>query len=126
MGLGSGIRDPGSGKNLFWIPDPGVKKAPATLHTARPFCWWWKVLHTARPDSCFRCYSCFILKNHRYKCRNVREKLSKASAVLPAVNFFSPAPAFRQGQSGTAGHGLVRHCPAMLFPMPSLPSFLGA
>ena len=27
MGLGSEIRDPGSGKNLFWIPDPGVKKA---------------------------------------------------------------------------------------------------
>ena len=29
MGLGSGIRDPGSGKNIFWIPDPGpgVKKA---------------------------------------------------------------------------------------------------
>ncbi len=26
--LGSGIRDPGSGKNLFRIPDPGVKKAP--------------------------------------------------------------------------------------------------
>ncbi len=25
---GSEIRDPGSGKNLFWIPDPGVKKAP--------------------------------------------------------------------------------------------------
>jgi hypothetical protein len=25
MGLGSGIRDSGSGKNLFWIPDPGVK-----------------------------------------------------------------------------------------------------
>jgi hypothetical protein len=23
---GSGIRDPGSGKNLFRIPDPGVKK----------------------------------------------------------------------------------------------------
>ncbi len=22
------IWDPGSGKNLFWIPDPGVKKAP--------------------------------------------------------------------------------------------------
>jgi hypothetical protein len=22
MGFGSGIRDPGSGKNLFWIPDP--------------------------------------------------------------------------------------------------------
>ncbi len=28
MGLGSGNRDPGSGKNLFRIPDPGVKKAP--------------------------------------------------------------------------------------------------
>jgi hypothetical protein len=25
---GSEIRDPGSGKNLFQIPDPGVKKAP--------------------------------------------------------------------------------------------------
>jgi hypothetical protein len=28
MDLGSGIRDPGSGKNLFRITDPGVKKAP--------------------------------------------------------------------------------------------------
>ncbi len=28
MVLGFGIRDPGSGKNLFRIPDPGVKKAP--------------------------------------------------------------------------------------------------
>ncbi len=28
MGLGSGMRDPGSGKNLFRIPDPGVEKAP--------------------------------------------------------------------------------------------------
>jgi hypothetical protein len=28
MGLGSEIRDPRSGKNLFLIPDPGVKKAP--------------------------------------------------------------------------------------------------
>ncbi len=28
MGLGSGIRDQGSGKNLFQITDPGVKKAP--------------------------------------------------------------------------------------------------
>jgi hypothetical protein len=30
MGLGSGIRDLGSGKNLFRIPDPGIKKAPDT------------------------------------------------------------------------------------------------
>jgi hypothetical protein len=28
MVLGSGILDPGSGKNLFRIPDPGIKKAP--------------------------------------------------------------------------------------------------
>jgi hypothetical protein len=28
MGLGTGIQGPGSGKNLFWIPDPGVKRAP--------------------------------------------------------------------------------------------------
>ncbi len=28
MGLGSGIGDPGYGKNLFRIQDPGVKKAP--------------------------------------------------------------------------------------------------
>jgi hypothetical protein len=28
MVLGSGIRDPGSGKSLLRIPDPGVKKAP--------------------------------------------------------------------------------------------------
>ncbi len=41
-------------------------------------------------------------------------KVCPASAVLPAVNFFSPASAFRhQGQFGTAGHGLFRHCPAM-------------
>jgi hypothetical protein len=26
MGLRSGIGDPGSGKNLFRIPDPGVKR----------------------------------------------------------------------------------------------------
>jgi hypothetical protein len=32
MGLGSGIRDPGSGKNLSRIPDPGVKKAPDPQH----------------------------------------------------------------------------------------------
>jgi hypothetical protein len=41
MGVGPGIQDPGSGKNLFRIPDPGVKKAPdpgsgsAALHLIR-------------------------------------------------------------------------------------------
>ncbi len=39
MALGSGIRDPGSGKNLFRIPDPGSRgqkgtgSGSATLHT---------------------------------------------------------------------------------------------
>jgi hypothetical protein len=43
-----------------------------------------------------------------------RRKVSPESVFLPAVNFFSPASAFRhQGQSCTTGHGLVRHCPAM-------------
>jgi hypothetical protein len=34
---GFGIRDPGTGKNLFRIPDPGVKKAsdPDPQH------WWY-------------------------------------------------------------------------------------
>jgi hypothetical protein len=31
MVLGSGIRDPGSGKNLFRIPDPGSGSGSATL-----------------------------------------------------------------------------------------------
>ncbi len=43
-----------------------------------------------------------------------RRKVSPASAFLPAVNFFSPASAFRhQGQSGIARRVLVRQCPAM-------------
>jgi hypothetical protein len=50
MGLGFGIRDPGSGKNLFRIPDPGVKKAPdpgsATLDECilSVLCTLWNVL----------------------------------------------------------------------------------
>jgi hypothetical protein len=43
------------------------------------------------------------------------QKVSPASAFLPVVSCFSPASALRhQGSSGIAGHGLVRHCPAML------------
>jgi hypothetical protein len=51
MALGPGIRDPGSGKNLFRIPDPRVKKAPdpgsgsATLHEQKDF-WEFKAKHT--------------------------------------------------------------------------------
>ncbi len=49
------------------------------------------------------------------KCRKAGEKLVRHRHFLPAVNFFSPASAFQhQGQSGTAGHRLVRHCPAMV------------
>jgi hypothetical protein len=45
-----------------------------------------------------------------------REKGSPASVFLTVVNFVSPASAFRhQGQSLSAGHGLVRHWPAMLY-----------
>jgi hypothetical protein len=44
-----------------------------------------------------------------------RKKVSPASAFLPVVNFVSPASVFwHQGQSGTAGHGLVRHGLALL------------
>jgi hypothetical protein len=39
MGLGSGIRDPGSGKNLFGIPDPGSESATLnfTLYVVEVF-----------------------------------------------------------------------------------------
>ncbi len=47
-------------------------------------------------------------------CRNTGEKISPESAFLRLVNCASPASAFRhQAHSGTAGHVLVRHCPAM-------------
>jgi hypothetical protein len=37
---GFGIRDPGSGKTLFRIPDPGVNKAPDPQH--------WKIINVIR------------------------------------------------------------------------------
>jgi len=40
---GSNIQDPGSGKNLFQIPDPGVKKAPDP---------WIRIRNTAVGLSC--------------------------------------------------------------------------
>jgi hypothetical protein len=47
------------------------------------------------------------------KCQNAGI-LDLASAFLRLVNCVSPASAFcHQGQSGTAGHVLVRHCPAL-------------
>jgi hypothetical protein len=42
------------------------------------------------------------------------EKVIRAKAILPFYNCVIPASAFRhQGQSGTAGHELTRHCQAM-------------
>ncbi len=42
------------------------------------------------------------------------EKASSATAFLPVVNRVSPASEFQhQGQSSTAGYGLVRYCLAM-------------
>ncbi len=47
MGLRYGIRDPRAGKNLFRIPDPGVKKAPdpgsGPQHCVSPFCVHFKL-----------------------------------------------------------------------------------
>jgi hypothetical protein len=52
------------------------------------------------------------------KSRNVREKLIigiSTSDQLPHSGIGIPESAFRhQGQSDTAGQGLVQHCPAML------------
>jgi hypothetical protein len=49
------------------------------------------------------------------KCRNTGKRVCPASPFLRLINFVSQASAFRhKGQSGTAGHGSVRHCPAML------------
>jgi hypothetical protein len=50
-----------------------------------------------------------------YVNAGIPEKSLSGIGIIPAVNFFSPASAFRhQGQYGTAVHELVRHCPAML------------
>ncbi len=56
----SGIRDPGSGKNLFRIPDPGVKKAPDPGS-------WIRIRNTA--------YICFFLWNVQFRmyCMFVRK-----------------------------------------------------
>jgi hypothetical protein len=64
--------------------------------------------------------TCFMILINLYdsKCRNtgIPEKVSPKSEFPPVVNFVSPASVFQhQGQSGTAGHGLVQHCPAMHF-----------
>ncbi len=51
-----------------------------------------------------------------YKDAGMPGKVSPALAFLRSVNSVNPASALQHhSQSDTAGHGLVRHCPAMLF-----------
>ena len=68
MGLGSGIRDPGSeirdpgsGKNLLRIPDPGVKKAPdpGSRIRIRNTASWVSVL--AACSSLVDCFTCCVV-----------------------------------------------------------------
>ncbi len=65
-----------------------------------------------------------ILKNHTMA--ECRRKVRTASAFLPVVSCLRPASAFRhlnsgiRVQTGTAGHGLVRHWPAMQYCNPYL------
>jgi hypothetical protein len=45
-----------------------------------------------------------------------QKKSQSGIVIFPEVNRVRPASAFRhQGQSDAAGHGLVQHCPAMVF-----------
>jgi hypothetical protein len=64
-------------------------------------------------------YTIFLLYAMAFNVRNVMEKGSPVSAILPIFNCLSPALAFRhQGQSGTAGHGLVQRmkiCNSVIF-----------
>jgi hypothetical protein len=51
--------------------------------------------------------------------QNTGKKVSLASLVLPLVRRVNPALAFRHSpQYGTAGHRLIRKCPAMALPPP--------
>ncbi len=51
MGLGFGIRDSGSGKNLFRIPDPGVKNAPDPGSGSATMVFSFVLCNVADPDS---------------------------------------------------------------------------
>ncbi len=65
-------------------------------------------------ESIYDCWWCLIALwclqiIHVSKCRN---EVSPAPAFCPVVNCVTQASTFRyQGQSGTAGHGIIRHCP---------------
>ncbi len=83
---------------------------PARLHydSGRGYCT------SGKPKiGCWWCWTCFMMFENQ--CRNAEKKFVRW-AFLPAVTCVSPASAFRhKDQSGTAGSGLVWHCPAMYF-----------
>ncbi len=55
----------------------------------------------------------FYLMAAKWKGWNAGDKVRPETAFFPVVTWINPTSAFwRQGQSGTTGHGLVRHCPA--------------
>jgi hypothetical protein len=96
----------------------GLTRCRAVRHSSiyrncTQYCWWRIGIHPASPytAACGVQLYFVMLTNHKYSLE-CKEKVSPASAFLPVV---SPASAFRnQGQSGTDGHGLVRHCPALV------------
>jgi hypothetical protein len=54
MGLGSGIQDPGSGKNLFRIPDPRSRDQKGTgsrIPDPDPQHWWWVTVSSSHPST---------------------------------------------------------------------------
>jgi hypothetical protein len=61
-----------------------------------------------------------MLKNHM-KMPKCQKKVSPAPAFYRQSTFFSLTSAFlHQGQSGTAGHGLVQHCPHCIDTIPKI------
>jgi hypothetical protein len=86
-----------------WVPYTGTGLVPSLAFLFIP-----------APDCLDTRQSGIYLKKFQVEY-GMPEKVSPASAFLPAANFLSPNSAFRHlGQSGTAGHGLFRHCAAIL------------
>jgi hypothetical protein len=91
MGLGFGIRDPGSGKNLFRIPDPvpGVKKAPdpgsgsATLLTCIVFLLFFYPVFRSAGDSRGHTGDCGQVHQVRVQPRGHDRGALQASLVEP-------------------------------------------
>ncbi len=85
MDLGSGIRDPGSGKYLFRIPDPGVKKAPdpgSRIRIRNTGCsyrrLYWRMIRTLFLES---------MRVSRYAQRSI-SGLTSSISLLPRFSRF--------------------------------------